>query len=348
MALIARQGTRAAASTMLPTKTVTVVIATRDSPDVVRWRVGNICQTEYPQERLQVVVAVDRTSSDALEHYRGALGEWADIVEGDSPGGKALTLNAGIRAANGEFIVFADSQQEFAPDVIPHLVGYLDDERFGAVSGAYALESDQGAKTVLGLFWQLELFLRRSEAAIHSLVAVTGAVYGLRRSLWTPLPAGLICDDLFVPLEVVLQGHRVGFCPEARAVDSRRFTKREDFRRKVRTLTGMLQLCAWRPRVLLPWKNPIWVQFMCHKLLRIATPYLLILALIGLLPLVSSVPIRAMLILGAVALLGVFALGALRPGSVKRLASQAVWAVMLQAAPLQASLNAVRGRWNVW
>ena len=53
---------------------------------------------------------------------------------------------------------------------------------------------------------------------------------GLRRALWAPLRDGLILDDLYVPMRLVLAGHRVGFAPQARAVDGRTFTARQEFR----------------------------------------------------------------------------------------------------------------------
>ncbi len=93
------------------------------------------------------------------------------------------------------------------------------------MSGTLALDREHYGRTVLGLWWEFELFLRRSEAAIHSLVGVTGAVYCIRRSLWTPLPRDLICDDLFVPFNLAMHGHRVGHCEPAHAFDPRKLSR---------------------------------------------------------------------------------------------------------------------------
>ena len=61
--------------------------------------------------------------------------------------------------------------------------------------------------------------------------------------------------------------------------DIRRFAAGQEYRRKVRTLTGVIQVCAWLPKVLDPIANPIWLQFVFHKLLRLLTPYLAVLVL---------------------------------------------------------------------
>jgi hypothetical protein len=42
------------------------------------------------------------------------------------------------------------------------------------------------------------------------------------------------------------------------------------------------------------------------------------------------------------------ALVIVRPSMAKKLGSQLIWAARLQAAPVKASLNALRGRWDVW
>jgi hypothetical protein len=159
----------------------------------------------------------------------------------------------------------------------------------------------------------------------------------------------LICDDLFVPLTLAMHGHRVGHCEEAHAFDPRHFSRKEEFRRRVRTLTGVLQLCAWRPALLLPWKNPVWIQFTCHKLLRIVTPYLVLLAIIGLLPwLLRQAPTLWVLGILAVGVLVALLALILRPASVRQLGSQVAWAVWLHAAPIKASINAFRRDWDVW
>lgn len=183
---------------------------------------------------------------------------------------------------------------------------------------------------------------------MHSIPVVTGAIYAMRRRLWAPLPAQVICDDLWVPLELILRGHRVGYCEEALAVDPRRFTRTQEFRRKVRTLTGILQLCAWMPQVLVPWRNPVWTQFICHKLLRVATPFLVVLAGIALIPPVVIALGRWLLPGGGIVLGVIVATAVIRPATAGRLLRDLSWAMMLLMAPVPATYRAARRRWDVW
>src|SRR5437773_6916588 len=44
----------------------------------------------------------------------------------------------------------------------------------------------------------------------------------------------------------------------------------------MRTLAGNYQILWLEPRLLLPWRNPVWLQYLSHKLGRLAVPYALL------------------------------------------------------------------------
>jgi cellulose synthase/poly-beta-1,6-N-acetylglucosamine synthase-like glycosyltransferase len=292
-----------------------------------------------------VVVALDAASGRQPDPSV-ALDPRVQVVPGDAPGGKASALNAAVREARGQLLVFTDSHQRFDPGAIAALAACLSDARYGAVSGR--LELPEGKRrSLLEHYWRFERRLRRDEARIHSAIGVSGSIYAMRRELWKPLPAGLILDDLYVPMRLVLQGHRVGFTDHAIALDSRRTDAETEFHRKVRTLTGNFQLCAWLPGVLLPVRNPVWLQFVLHKLLRLLTPWL---ALIF----ATAVAIDTFTRWGpgvlGVAAGGVFLAWLL--ASVLGIRDRAIaylrWFATMQAAIAVATINGVIGRWDVW
>ena len=326
---------------------VTVVIATREPPEVVRARVLDIRAGDYQREKLDVVVAVDASSP----HRDAAPSEFGDgvaVVPGDAEGGKAAALNAGVRAARGEILVMTDSWQRFHPEAIRRLVGGFVDPRVAAVSGRLELAPARGAGALIRAYSRYEHWLRRSEARLHSVVGLVGAINAVRRERWAPLPAGLILDDVHTPMRLVLEGARVAFVNEAIAYDRRPPSPRQEFSRKVRTLTGVLQLCAWLPGVLVPVRNPIWAQFVCHKLLRMLTPYLVLSTLVGVVGLswlaVERSGSASVLVPLALAMLA--AIGWTRWG--RRARDVVALGAMVQLALVMAALNAARGNWNVW
>ena len=76
--------------------------------------------------------------------------------------------------------------------------------------------------------------------------------------------------------ERVLAGYRVVFNERARAFDRAAADADAESRRKVRTLAGNYQILWLEPRLLLPWRNPVWLQYVSHKLGRLVVPYALL------------------------------------------------------------------------
>src|ERR1019366_3839218 len=78
--------------------------------------------------------------------------------------------------------------------------------------------------------------------------------------------------------QVARQGSRAVFDPKALVSDDFAPSPKQEFRRKVRTLAGNYQLLQLAPWVLTS-ANPLRLQLVCHKLLRLLVP----LALVGVL-----------------------------------------------------------------
>jgi cellulose synthase/poly-beta-1,6-N-acetylglucosamine synthase-like glycosyltransferase len=283
--------------------------------------------------------STDGTAAVARSFARGNV----RLIEMPTNSGKAAALTVGCRAARNEVLVFADARQHWAPDALDRLLRPFEDPNVGAVSGDLTIENRPGALAGVGLYWRYEKWIRRQESRLHSSVGVTGAICAVRRHLFRPIPAGTLLDDVYWPLQVALQGYRVVHERRARAFDRFPDKVRSEFRRKVRTLTGNFQLLALLPSALLPWRNPVWLQFISHKVFRLlvawALPALLILSAVLRGPVYDAA-------LGAQLLFYTLALAGFNPGVAKRfrLASAAASFVVLNAAAWFAFWNWLFGR----
>jgi cellulose synthase/poly-beta-1,6-N-acetylglucosamine synthase-like glycosyltransferase len=304
---------------------VSVIIAARDEARRLPARIENLLESEYPQDRLQLIVASDGSTDhtpDVLAPYASRL----DLLM-LPPRGKAAALNAAVARARYPILVFADARQRFAADAIRQLVRHFSEPSIGAVSGELILDCERADPSAagadrrvgppstigdgVGAYWTYEKWLRRHEAVVGSTLGVTGAIYAMRRSLWHPLPEDTILDDVLGPMRIVLQRYRVTFDSSARAYDETARDAGVETRRKVRTLAGNFQLLALEPRLLLPGVNPVWVQFVSHKLGRLLVPYALGTALLTSLWLAPASWMYAAAATGQVAFYGLAAYGAL-------------------------------------
>ncbi|MEC4888813.1 MAG: glycosyltransferase family 2 protein [Nitrospira sp.] len=264
------------------TPSVSIVIAAWNEAPRLAARIENCLKQEYPVECLEVVVVSDGSSDDTESVVRRYAPGVVRLVTLATRQGKAVALNEGVARAGGDIIVFADARQQFSSTTVASLAENFSDPSVGAVSGELILESDpesSGAEGV-GVYWKLEKWIRRKESEHGSMVGVTGAIYAIRRALFSPLPPGTILDDLLIPMRIAMMGYRVVFEDRAKAYDRVSRKYRDEFARKVRTLAGNYQAMALCPDLLNPWRNPLWFQFMSHKVCRLAAPFMLILLLV--------------------------------------------------------------------
>jgi cellulose synthase/poly-beta-1,6-N-acetylglucosamine synthase-like glycosyltransferase len=264
---------------------VSVVVAAHNEASRLPARVANLLDQTYPGP-LEIVVVSDGSTDAtrrALARFDGRI-RFIDLPRG----GKPLALNAGVAAARGEIICFADARQQFAPDAILQLVSNFDDPEVGGATGELILDCelqpDGTESTVghgIGLYWVYEKWLRRQESRVWSMLGATGAIYAVRRTLWQPLPPATLLDDVLAPMRVVLAGKRIVFDPRARAYDRAARDGSAESRRKTRTLAGNYQIVALEPRLLLPFVNPVWVQYASHKIGRLLVPWALVASFIA-------------------------------------------------------------------
>src|SRR3954469_11061192 len=201
-----------------------------------------------------VVVSDGSTDATAAAARDGVYAaDRVRVIELPRNVGKAESISRGVAAATGDVVVFADARQRWAPDALRRLLENFDDPAVGGVSGDLCLESDSGLTSGVGVYWKYEKAVRKLESRLHSTVGATGAISAVRRSLFRPIPPGTILDDVYWPLQVVMQGSRVVHDGRALAFDRLPSKARDEFRRKVRTLSGNFQLVARAPAVLLPW-----------------------------------------------------------------------------------------------
>jgi biofilm PGA synthesis N-glycosyltransferase PgaC len=265
---------------------LSIIVAARNEGPRLPARITNLLELNYPGPREIILVSdgsTDGTLSSLREFIRaGGVSSAAVRVMEVPAGGKPLALNAGVAAATGDILVFADARQRFAVDALLELVANFDDDVVGGVTGELVLdcESSSGTDSTVGegvgLYWKYEKWLRRKESAIWSTLGATGAIYALRRSLWKPLAADTLLDDVLVPMRAVLLGWRIVFEERAIAYDSAPADARTESRRKTRTLAGNYQILGQEWKLLLPVVNPVWLQYMSHKVGRLLVPWALL------------------------------------------------------------------------
>lgn len=262
---------------------VAIVVVVYNGEQFIRQKIESCLGQDYPRNRLRVLIVSDGSNDNTCKIVRSYANEFVTLLAISERRGKAACLNDAVSACDEEVLIFTDARQVLDPCAVSNLVDNFLDTQIGAASGQLVFDregiTDFGES--LDAYWRYEKFVRQLESAIHSSVGVTGAIYALRRNSFREIPVDTVLDDVLIPMNVVTQGMRVIFEKQAMAFDRPSQFAAQERTRKIRTLAGNFQLILKNPRFLLPWRNPIALQFISHKLMRLLVPVALVGAFIS-------------------------------------------------------------------
>jgi len=261
---------------------LSIIISAHNEGKVIYRRLQNLYSQDYPRAQVEVILisdgSVDNTVSEVKRFIADCPEYQVKLVEFEVNQGKPAALNKAVSVASGNVLLFTDSRQEFEADVFAELVSNFSDPGVGCVSGElfFRQSAKSKIKKQMGLYWYYEKVIRKMESKLSSVVGVTGAIYALRKELYESIPENTLTDDLLIPLKVSLQGYRVVFDGDAVAYDAVSDDEKQEWRRKIRTLTGNWQLLLDHRYLFNPFRNKILLQLVSHKVLRLLVPFCMI------------------------------------------------------------------------
>jgi cellulose synthase/poly-beta-1,6-N-acetylglucosamine synthase-like glycosyltransferase len=259
-----------------PLPEVTAIVVAHNEEERIVGRVTDLLASDYPAEKLRVLVVSDGSTDATVARAEGIHPDRVAVLTTAERSGKAAGLNAAMARATSEIVVLTDARQRFAADAIARLAGHFADPQVGAVSGALEIDPARSATgSGVDAYWRYEKMLRAAEARFDSCIGCTGAIYAVRRRLFTPIPGDTVLDDVVIPMQIAVAGHRVLHDPEAHAFDPQPLEPAAESLRKRRTLAGNFQMFCRYPAWLQPWRNRLWWQLLSHKYLRLAAPFFL-------------------------------------------------------------------------
>jgi glycosyltransferase involved in cell wall biosynthesis len=266
---------RTSVATELPT--VSMIIPVHNEAARLERKIANTLALDYPADRIEVVFVSDGSTDSTVSTIRSHVDPRVNLIELPERRGKAAALNAGLARVSGDIIVFTDASIVLAPESIRAIVQPFSDPGVGCVSGEDRI-TDSGGE---GLYGRYELYLRRLESDVHSIVGASGSFYAQRRALCSPFTEGMAPDFLSV-LRTGQQGYRALSEPAAVGEMSSVKDPRREFDRKVRTLLrGMTALFAYKP-LLNPFRHSLFAfALWSHKVLRWTVPFFLVAALLA-------------------------------------------------------------------
>lgn len=257
---------------------LSLVVVAHNEAATIEAKIENLYNLDYPADRLEVIVASDGSSDGTddlvLRHARPGL-RLVTLPRS----GKIPALNAAVRNARGEILVFSDANSMFDRDALRELVAPFADPAVGAVGGNQRYVP-AAAEHMAGLgerlYWRYDRMLKTAQSRAGSMTAATGAIHAIRRELFAPVPVG-VSDDFMTSTRAIAHGYRLVFAPAAVAWETVAPSKEAEFARKLRIIVRGLR-GLWIARGLFnPLRHGFYaLQIFSHKLLRWSVGWLLI------------------------------------------------------------------------
>lgn len=269
---------------------VAVLIAAYNEEQVIVKKLTSIVQSNYPSEKLTVLVGSDASDdkTDELVEQFAAIYKSVKLYRFESRTGKITIINQLQSKTDAEILVLTDANVILEPNCIKTLVAGFAHEGVGLIAANISKKS----KKEIGITRQEKFYLnfenkiKQAESTIWQLiVGAEGGCYAIKNQLYKKVPANFIVDDFYITMQLLRRGSKALFEPKARCFEDVHPDEKGEFRRKVRISAGNFQNLLFFKRILLKPFSKLGFAFISHKVLRWATPFLLLISIFFSLPL---------------------------------------------------------------
>lgn len=248
---------------------VSIVLSVYNEEKVIREKIENFFEIDYPSDKIEFVIISDCCSDGTEDIIRSYEDSRIILIVQSTRAGKTSALNRAVPDTTGEILIFTDANSIFDKNSIRKLIQHFSDPCIGLVSGrSIYLDSENKLEEIGGAYRKYEEMIKEKESAIGSIAGADGAIYALRKNLYTPLKPQYI-NDFIHPIQVVLRGFRAISEPEAVCRETIDDQHKGEFFRQIRIMAQSWLIFLSQFKALLVGKHYCFLGvIVSHKLLR--------------------------------------------------------------------------------
>jgi cellulose synthase/poly-beta-1,6-N-acetylglucosamine synthase-like glycosyltransferase len=256
---------------------VSLLIIAHNEQQHIKDKLENSLLLQYPEDKLEIVVAADGCTDDTVGIVKSFANRGVGLIEIKEHLGKAHAINQAMHKIQNEIVVYSDANSIYEADAVKRLVQNFADPEIGVACGRllYRNPTNEPMGEMEGLYARYDQWIRMQESEIHSTIGAIGAMYAIRRRLYSTIDPD-VCDDFTIPLLIYRQGFRVIYEKSAKAYEDTSENTVQAFRRRVRTVLRELVALKKNWNGLKPITGFFGYQLISHKLLRWLVPFMLI------------------------------------------------------------------------
>lgn len=211
--------------------TISFVVPAYNEGKAIARTIARIYEIDYPASKVEVITVNDGSKDDTLKVMQAVqkLHPSLQIIDWQVNRGKRDGMAAGAKAAQGEILVFVDSDSFIQPDSIRYLVNHFADPKVGAVAGhAEVYNEDVNMLTrmqAVRYFISFRVF-KATESIFNTVTCCSGCFAAYRRTAvmeiidaWLNQKfLGVRCtygDDRSLTNFLIKQGYKLTYSREA-------------------------------------------------------------------------------------------------------------------------------------
>jgi len=261
------------------TPTVSIIVAAYNERSVIAKKLANLMALDYPEERLEIIVASDGSDDGTVEIVREFVNDRVLLLALPRRG-KIHALKDAVAQAQSEILIFSDANTFIDPNAICMLVRNFADAQVGGVCGNQMYRKNTGDDSSgqgENLYWTYDKWLKAKQTHTGSIVSADGAIYAIRHELFRVPESAAVTDDFAISTAVIEQGRRLVFEPDAIAYEESAGAAQREFERKVRLMTRGMRGVLLRRGLLNPFRYGFYsIVLFSHKVVRRLAPVVLI------------------------------------------------------------------------
>jgi cellulose synthase/poly-beta-1,6-N-acetylglucosamine synthase-like glycosyltransferase len=203
---------------------VTLIIATFNEASVIKRKLENTQNLNYPEDRLQIIIIDSASTDGTLDLCRSFLRKKdfrfknVLLLSEDTRLGKSHALNTALEYATGDIVATSDADSFLKFDVLSQSVPFFADQSVGALTGCEKLINlDKSVHTLSeGAYRKFYYDLRLGESKLDSTFIFQGELSLYRKSTlkkFEDKPG--YSDDIGTVINIISKGYRCIFVPDA-------------------------------------------------------------------------------------------------------------------------------------
>jgi cellulose synthase/poly-beta-1,6-N-acetylglucosamine synthase-like glycosyltransferase len=260
---------------------ITLIITAHNEEKRIKEKLNNTLALEYPKEKLQIIVASDGSTDRTNDIVKSSEEKSVELLSLGVRRGKENAQREAVKVAKGDLLVFTDVATQLEPMGLKQIVSNFADPSVGCVSSEDRLVGKNMGTGGEGFYVRYEMWLRRLESRVNSLVGLSGSFFAARKE---------VCQDFSEEMQsdfrTVLNSLKLGFRgvsdPGAIGYYQDVSDENREFDRKVRTVLRGLTVFFRHLEFLNIFRYGMFsYQYFCHKLLRWMVPLFLIIAIVS-------------------------------------------------------------------